>query len=221
MKQIVKNLTHAFRRFKMANVLNIVGLSISFASFIVIMMQVSYDYNFDKGIKGYEHIYRVDIVHGGGQKQAVISRPFAELIFKSSPRIEAGAISNPFFGGELFFGIDKAGVISYYKEKSIFVSPSFTNVFHFDIVEGEKDVLNEPDKVLVPKSMAEKLFGSETALDRQLKLSGKNIYTIGGVYRDFPRNSSLQNCIYIAMPENENVNNWGNWNYKINFLYEI
>ncbi|WP_294081919.1 ABC transporter permease [Proteiniphilum sp. UBA5384] len=215
MKQIVKNLTHAFRRFKMANVLNIVGLSISFASFIVIMMQVSYDYNFDKGIKGYEHIYRVDIVHGGGQKQAVISRPFAELIFKSSPRIEAGAISNPFFGGELFFGIDKAGVISYYKEKSIFVSPSFTNVFHFDIVEGEKDVLNEPDKVLVPKSMAEKLFGSETALDRQLKLSGKNIYTIGGVYRDFPRNSSLQNCIYIAMPENENVNNWGNWNYNV------
>ena len=52
-------------------------------------------------------------------------------------------------------------------------------------------------------------------MDRQLKLSGKNIYTIGGVYRDFPRNSSLQNCIYIAMPENENVNNWGNWNYNV------
>jgi len=215
MKQIAKSLTHVFRRFKTASVLNILGLSVAFASFIVIMMQFSYDYNFDKGIKDYDYIYRVDIVHEGGGKQAVVSRPFAELLFKSSPHIEAGAISNPFFGGELFFGIDKAGVVSYYKEKSTWVSPSFTNVFHFDILEGKENVLYEPDKVLIPESMARKLFGNETALDKQLKRSGNKDYTIGGVYRDFPRNSSLQNCIYIAMPENENINNWGNWNYNV------
>ncbi|NLB81542.1 MAG: ABC transporter permease, partial [Clostridiaceae bacterium] len=81
MKQIVKSLTHVFRRFKTASVLNILGLSVAFASFIVIMMQFSNDYHFDKGIKDYDHIYRVDRVHEGGGKQAVISRPFAEFLF--------------------------------------------------------------------------------------------------------------------------------------------
>lgn len=54
MKTLVRNFSHTFRRFFTASILNILGLSIAFASFFVIMTQVDYDYNFNKGYKDYE-----------------------------------------------------------------------------------------------------------------------------------------------------------------------
>ena len=51
MKTILRNLLSVLRRFKMAMLLNVLGLSIAFAAFILIMMQVDYDRNFDRGIK--------------------------------------------------------------------------------------------------------------------------------------------------------------------------
>lgn len=36
------------KRFKMASVLNVLGLSIAFVAFMLIMMQVNYDYTFDR-----------------------------------------------------------------------------------------------------------------------------------------------------------------------------
>ena len=48
MKTLIRNFSHTFRRFFTASILNILGLSIAFASFFVIMTQVDYDYNFNK-----------------------------------------------------------------------------------------------------------------------------------------------------------------------------
>ena len=47
MKTILRNLLSVLRRFKMATLLNVLGLSVAFSAFILIMMQVEYDQNFD------------------------------------------------------------------------------------------------------------------------------------------------------------------------------
>ena len=56
MKTLIRNFTHTFRRFFTASMLNIVGLAVAFASFFVIMTQVDYDLNFNKGYKDYDKI---------------------------------------------------------------------------------------------------------------------------------------------------------------------
>ena len=43
MKTIIRNFTSMFRKFVSASLLNLLGLSLAFASFFVIMTQVSYD----------------------------------------------------------------------------------------------------------------------------------------------------------------------------------
>ena len=48
MKPIIRNLVSVARRFKLAATLNILGLSVAFAAFMVIMMQLEYDFGFDK-----------------------------------------------------------------------------------------------------------------------------------------------------------------------------
>ena len=66
MKTILRNLLSVLRRFKMAMLLNVLGLSIAFAAFILIMMQVEYDRNFDRGYTDTESIFRVEIIQNDG-----------------------------------------------------------------------------------------------------------------------------------------------------------
>lgn len=64
MKTILRNFFSVLRRFKAASVLNVLGLSIAFVAFMLIMMQVNYDYTFDCSHRNADAIFRVDIVHG-------------------------------------------------------------------------------------------------------------------------------------------------------------
>ena len=61
MNLIIRNLLSVVRRFKMAATLNILGLSVAFAAFMVIMIQLNDDYSFDKFHKDSDKIFRVEI----------------------------------------------------------------------------------------------------------------------------------------------------------------
>lgn len=211
MKTILRNFLSVIRRFKMATVLNILGLSVAFAAFIVIMMQVDYDRNFDRLNKYSETIYRIELPFDGGS-QAIICRPLADAFIQSSPHILAGTLRNP-WGGDLFFSVEENGIRNNYLEQSVGVYPEYTKVFHFDMVEGKETAMEEPSTVLIPKSISEKLFGEQSAVGKVLKLNKMNL-TVGGVYKDFPKNSSTENVIYRPMSKDENLHNWGNWNYN-------
>jgi putative ABC transport system permease protein len=80
------------------------------------------------------------------------------------------------------------------------------------MVEGNGRTLDEPDQALIPLSLARKLFGREPATGKLLAERDRTL-TVGGVYRDFPRNSSVGNRIYFRMDPNENIDGWGNVNY--------
>ncbi|MCC8152862.1 MAG: hypothetical protein LIP01_00765, partial [Tannerellaceae bacterium] len=56
---------------------NLLGLTIAFAAFMLIMMQVDYDYNHNKHIKGAESIFRLEMILGDEGAQAILSRPLA------------------------------------------------------------------------------------------------------------------------------------------------
>jgi putative ABC transport system permease protein len=210
MNPIIRNLLSVVRRFKLAASLNILGLSVAFAAFMVIMIQLDYDHSFDKFHKDSDKIFRVEIGNQAGVF-AILSRPMAEHFFESSPHIIAGTICE-IWPGDAFFHVENNGVRNFYKEKQLKVSPGFSDVFTFDIVEGADDALKTPNNVLIPLSLSRKLFGNESAVGQQLVYEWGN-QTVGAIYRDFPANSVITNCIYRPMPENENKDSWGNQNY--------
>jgi putative ABC transport system permease protein len=210
MKTIIRNFLSVMRRYKMAATLNVLGLSVAFAAFMIIMMQVDFDRTFDRSHKDADKIFRVEVM-SNDKLYAIISRPLSDAIIQSSPHITAGTVAN--LAAELFFSTAEKGESNFYREGAMTVSPSFTDVFTFEMAEGNANAIAEPDKALLPLSLARKLFGNEPAVGKLLHLSSDKRYTVGGVYRDFPRNSSVENLIYSAMPEKENIDNWGNWNY--------
>lgn len=215
MKTFIRNFSHTFRRFLTASLLNIVGLSIAFASFFVIMTQVDYDYNFNKGYKDYDKIFHL-AAHLTDEYdwQRWMARPMGELIASGSPHVKASSILTSFsentdfeVNGHLFNEVVQTGF------------GNFLETFQPEMLSGSSDVLNQDRHIVIPQSMAMRFFGTTDAVGKTIfrgKQSDKDTWTIGGVYRDFPENSQIGNCIFMPLPKDENKDNWGNWNY---FMY--
>lgn len=216
MKTIIRNFISVLRRFKMAMLLNILGLSIAFAAFVIIMMQIGYDQNFDTSFNNSDRIFRIEL-NNGGTKQAIIARPFAEKVMASSPHVKEGAILN--MSNKIDIAILKSGQKQYYKESVQTVSPSLPRLFGFEMIEGDINALEEPESALIPESLSNVFFEGESSIGKQLLLKGKTV-TVKGVYKDIPDNSSLENIIYCDLDKKENADNWGNWNYNFYLLLD-
>jgi len=191
-KSILKNILSVICRFKLATTLNIFGLSVAFAVFMVIMMQLNFDYGYDKFQKDYDKIFRLKV-----SSSSLISRPLAESFFESSPHIIAGTLIIP-QEETISFYIENKDVRNFYKEKSSTVSPEFTDVFDFDFVYGSVNALKSPDHVIIPLSISRKLFGNEMSVGEQIFGEFGN-RIVGAVYRDLPANSIIKNCIYFSI----------------------
>lgn len=207
--KIFKCLYNVFRRSKRAMIINVLGLSVAFAAFLIIIMQVYFDRSFDACHKDAKLIYRIELGIQGN-KFAIVSRPITEFIAQS-PQIEASALATANISSTVY-KVDNNQIESSYNELTQRVTPSFTDVFHFDILEGTDKALTLPDQVLIPASLAKKIFGDESAVGKQLEEESKPV-TIGGVYKDFPKNSSIGNFIYGSIPDKE-TGGWGDLRYN-------
>jgi len=202
----------------MATILNVLGLSVAFAAFIVIMMQLDFDYNYDKSHKDHDRIFRVEVIFGS-TAQPIVSRPMANAIKTSSPHIQAGSLYVPFIP-PISLVIEQDGVRKNYKEKLVRCEASITDVFDFEMIEGAVKALEDPEKALIAESIAKKIFGSQSPVGLTFKTSSdpfnqeEKSYTIAGVYKDFAENSVLRNGIYITIPKDENKDAWGNSSYE-------
>jgi len=192
----------------MATALNIAGLSVAFAAFMVIMMQLDYDWNFDKSHPDHDRIYRVEMVTEKGP-WTILARPLADQFISSSPHIVSGSLIYLSFNSDMFFHLPGDASRNNYREPALKVSPNYGDVIEFTMVEGDKDALKTPEHALIPLSLSRKLFQESSAVGKQIK-SENTVYTIGGVYKDFPKNTVVGNNIYYPIRHDEHLNDWGN-----------
>ena len=218
MKTIIRNLLGVVRRFKMATLLNVMGLSIAFAAFIILMIQLQYDWGFDRFQKNAERIYRVGLYTPDWGNQVVVSPPFAEAFVQSSPHIETGALLSS-WGSQLALkrGNDTNETSFWCPVNAI--TPEYASVFDFQMLEGKIESLDNPGYVLIAQSQAEKFFGDEPAVGKQLT-ADKLYFVVGGVYKDFPQNSVIQNAVYRRIGEKENQDNWNANGYQLYVLLD-
>ena len=205
MRTILRNFLNVLRRFKMASFLNIVGLSVAFTAFLVIMMQVEYERTFDRCYPTASRICRVDMNRGEGDIYAsVIPQALANAAFTSSPHIESYTLLNS-FTGKRYVIVGKGEEEKGFKEQLIPCYPDLAKVFEPTIVEGVAACLEDPEKMMIPQSMARRMFGNESAIGKSVRVKDKIPYwdetnfIVGAVYEDFPENSQLENGIYARM----------------------
>ncbi|MDH6304546.1 putative ABC transport system permease protein [Parabacteroides sp. PF5-5] len=224
MKTILRNFLSVLRRFKMATVLNILGLAVAFAAFSVILIQVHYERSFDTCHPTAERVFRVEL-QDPGVFSIILPRAFVERVITSSPHIEAGTLIYP-YNGKIHYSVMIDGEKHGFRETTMITHADITKVFDFQMVEGNPDCLNDPDKVIIPESLARALFGTSSAVgqllhaEENVQTKDEKTFTIGAVYRDFPGNTQLSNAVYTTIGDDAFKGNFGASNFMCYLLLD-
>ena len=204
----MKNFIAILRRYSVAMIMNFAGLVLALTAFMVLMLQVIYQVDFDRQHPTSGRIYRVDKVGAAADDifKNIIPRGYADDIIKSSPHIIAGSIDCPFIGETVFNAINDDGMPPFvFKSKTDVIYPDFFKVFGTEFKEGSAEALNDLSQIAIPESLAKKLYGNESAIGHilthnegyQFGAGRTKEFSIGAVYKDFPANSQIGNHIYL------------------------
>lgn len=93
---------------------------------------------------------------------------------------------------------------------------TFPLIFGFHFLAGTAESMADPTTALISKSTAIALYGTEQAVGKTFKYENRRAFTVGGVYADQPKNSSLHDYdFFISMANDEtswvrNVDNFEN-----------
>ena len=228
MKLMIRILLYLFKRFKTAVVLNLFGLTIAFAAFLQIVMQVDYEMNYDAMHSKSGRTFRLEANHGEYEHNAIHCLMFSDAFVNSSAHITDYSYRYPFYGGERYCQIDEVddqGEAKVFKENFQLCLPNISDVFDFHMKEGSVECLSIPGSVLIPESVAKRLFDKQSAIGKRIRMSGSSgwqpvsttILTIGGVYKDFPGNTTVQNRIYVPMDQLDLLKS--SWQMYANEIY--
>ena len=204
----MKNFIAILRRYSIAMIMNFAGLVLALTAFMVLMLQISYQVEFDKGHPTSGRIYRVDKIGAVDDDifKNIIPRGYADDIIGSSPHIIAGTIDCPFIGETVFNSILEDGMPPFvFKSKTDVIYPDFFKVFGTKFIEGSAEALNDLSQIAIPESLAKKLYGNESAIGHILThnegykfgAGRTKEFSVGAVYKDFPANSQIGNHIYL------------------------
>lgn len=172
--------------------IKIAGLAFGLAASMIIYLYVREDLSYDTFNKNYQKIVRVltiDSAEGVSSKLVGVTQPM--LGPTAEDELPEVVESVRFTGGGRY---DLT-----YQDKSLKceaafrVDPAVFEVFDFEVVEGQKtEILDQPGSIAITQSLAKKIFGTESAVGKTLKLNQTTDLNITAVLADPPKNSHLQ-----------------------------
>ena len=210
MKTIIRNFTSIFRKFVTANLLNLLGLSLAFASFFVIMTQVNYDLGYNKSFAEHEKLFRLTMELGHGMEDygTTLPRPLVEQLAAASPHVTSYGIKQGWTNNDQFMVNRQV-----YSLTLVYGIHDFVSVFKPTVVDGDLKGLNQLSNIVLPRSEAIRIFGTANAADKTMKYywEDNEFYNVCAVIEDYPENNLLHGACFIGA--NSNEGNYQNWNY--------
>ena len=208
-----------FRRYRVATLLNLLGLGVAVATFYLFMTQVIYNRTYNHNIHDYKHMYRLEIYGGlfGEDWGCNICRPFVTLL-KEIPQVKDATYISPY--------INKTDV----KVGNRTIAVPLINMgkpgiefFTGKLLSGSSKTCADGANVIVNRSTAEKMFGTVNAVGKTFEddngNGGKIAVNVVGVSEDMPDNCTLPNGVYVC--ENESVmNEQSEWSFNVYMLLD-
>ena len=171
--------------------INIVGLAIGMACCLLISLWVLDELSFDRFHENADALYRVeeDQFYSGRVFHVLVTpHPLAPALVEEIPEI-IDATRYVYAGGQLFRYGDK----SFFETGIRAVDPSFFEMFSFPLISGDRSsLLKDPYSLVVSQTTAKKYFGEGDPVGRIITVNNKEEFTVTGVFKDIPHNSSLQ-----------------------------
>lgn len=224
MKIAFRNFLTTLRRYKISSLLNVIGLTLAFTAFYVIMTQVWWELGYNRSLHEADRIYLVENEdwYEPGKWSSWLNRPVPERVIASTAGVEVGGCMLGGFGSgtcwtsnEPSFGYNK------FSASCGSVSLPFLDVFAFRSVEGDVHDIGKPKSVIVSREAAERMrvgVGSLIWVDTD-EPQPDGAMEVVAVFEDFPDNSLLGECEVVKNLGETNLYTTSEWsfNYFVKF----
>jgi putative ABC transport system permease protein len=178
----------SMKKQKLYTGINVFGLSIGFTFSILVILFIQEDWSYDRFHSNRDHIFKLntvtckDGVPNPETRSHIIAHPVGWALKDAVPAVtHASRFTHSKY--KLILG-DQQRVVEMQR-----VDEDFTTMFSFDMIAGSAR-LDAPHKLLISDSLARRYFGEESALGKVVQLDTSS-YTISGIFRDFPEQSSI------------------------------
>ena len=190
LKLAIRNLA----KNKLYSSINIGGLAVGIATCLLLMLWVYDELSFDRFHTKEDQIYKINanFNQNGNRMTWNTPGPIATFGKQQIGVIEDAVRISDDNGTILLTYKDKQFVEGAAKNSVAYVDPSFFCIFDFPIVKGNSEKPFPDNKsMIISESIAKKIFGDEQPIGKVLQME-KEDFTITGVIKDMPVNSSLQ-----------------------------
>ena len=223
----------AFRnliREKGYSLINIAGLSLGLACFILLYLYSQHELSFDHFHTKSDRIYRL-LMEVNDPDQGVRTFPYTpgpagESLVKELPEFEASVYMMQFGQAVSTISDTISGQVERYNERNyLFVQDNFLKVFDFEMIEGDSETaLKMPNSILLTETTARKYFGNENPMGKLINLNRAGDLIVNGIVADPPKNSHLNFDFLVTMNININErfrNVLASWEHSVVNTYVV
>ncbi len=205
LKTSLKITYRSFRRQKLYTVINLSGLAVGTACFILIMSYVHHETGYDSFHENADRIHRLTM-SGTLSRQnfnlATSNGAIAPDLWKEFPEIESVVRLRRCYRTPVEFG-DKL----FFEEGIIWADATVFDVFSYPMLEGDPDTaLEAPYSAVLTREAAGRYFGHDDPVGKVLRINHIIDYTVTGVVEDPPTDSHLDFDMLFSFITYQNAN---------------
>ncbi|MCD6366807.1 MAG: ABC transporter permease [Bacteroidales bacterium] len=199
---IIKNFKIAIRiliSHSKFTLINILGLAIGLACFILITIWVQDELSFDNFHEDADNVHIV-FRKENGKRSGVSSKLLAPTIKEELPEVlEATCFRELPEAFSILFQYKENSFV----EKIAIADNQFFKVFSFPLLKGDPSTaFSDPNSVVITERMSQKYFGEEEALGKTFSITAfgqKKLLTVSGVLENIPHNSHIQSELILPI----------------------
>jgi putative ABC transport system permease protein len=209
-KNYIKTAFRNIKRYKGYSFINIAGLTVGMACFILIFLWVYDELNYDTFHTHSNRLFRIILKKADDPGDlGMPSTPYIlpKILKEEYPEIvEVTRVRTRGYPSAVRYGD-----ITFYEQRFFLTDPSFFSMFSYDLIVGNpKTALNNRNSVVVTKKAAQKYFGDEDPMGKILHWNNTHDLEVTGIIEKVPYNSHLQFNFMASLQlyDSERLSSW-------------
>lgn len=194
--------------------INIFGLSVGLTCCMLISLYIYNELNYDRHHKNRDRIFQIGttfIEEGVERRSATTSAPLGKMLQQEFAEIASSArILSLWRDDKTLFQVKESNTEtkSFYETKGFVADSNFFSIVTFSFKEGNpQTALAEPNTVVINDKVAYKLFGSQPALGKMVRISsstnGDHDFKVTGVFTKPSTPTHLEANFFISFKGGE------------------
>ena len=163
-----------FCRDKLTSFIQLTGLIIGIASFILIQLYVDHQKSYNTAFTDAKHIYRINLIRGENKPQAQTPLRLARELTQNFSEVEDATRISP-------SSVSVKHLQGVYSERALYTDANYLDFFDFQLIEGDVNTaLDAPDSLILHQDLAIKYFSTTIGvIGQRLTINGKDHQVTG------------------------------------------